>query len=475
MWRGQKESEPGEDLLGLLWASGGLEVFLSGPAGVRSWRSPQAIHDVARLRWAVGEGIRHLGCRPGLAVVVLLHPELVQHQVDFPAAAPASAVGTLVQRSLAPQKSVPRPTRWRDVSLIPSGDRARRLVYAMPEGLYQSIREVLRDLGIEVTSLVPFSGLAFLDSGAQGARDTVILEAWHLPCGLVVGLRRGLDLWMVRPLVLDPDDARRVSRELRQTLGFAREHWALASPRIRLRGPGPWTAAVTESLRSDGIGNEVVDASRDEDWRCLVLRRAMGSCVDLVPASLEAVRPGNVKPSPISGPDFVVASLGLLLSVGMLVEGHRVRCRTAAVERDRRVVERTLEEVEAWVAQREQSQMLIRPWESVAGGIPVGDLTAWIGGVIPDGLVLTELDLWQAESGWHLALSGRSGGLNEAASMAALDKALAAGIGALPASSISKRTPPAVQNASWADLLAGESHATVAGTPIGFRKEWALP
>lgn len=475
MWRGQKESGPGEDLFGLLWGSGGLEVFLSGPAGVRSWKSPEVIQDVARLRWAVAEGIRHLGCRPGLAVMVLLHPELVQHQIDVPAAAPASTVRTLVQRSLDPQKSVPGPTRWRDISLIPSGDRARRLVYSMPEDLYQSIRTALLDLGIEVASLVPFSGLAFLDPGAEGARDTLILEAWHLPCGLVVGLRRGLDLWMARPLVLDPDDARRISRELRQTLGFAREHWALASPRIRLRGPGPWTAAVTESLRLDGLGNEVVDASRAEDWRCLVLRRAMGSGVDLVPASLNAIRRGNVKRLPISGSDFVVASVGLLLSVGMLVGGHRVLGRTAAVVRDRLVVEQMLEEVEAWVAQREQSQMLIRPWESVAGGIPVEDLTARIGDVIPDGLVLTELDLWRVESGWHLALSGRSGSLNEAASMAALDKALASGIGALPASAISKQPPLAVQNASWADLLAGESHATAAGAPIGFRREWVLP
>jgi len=204
-WAVRDRPGPEEDRLGLLWGPGGLEVFRLGPQGMNSWRSPGPIPDVTCLRGAIEEALRHLGTPPNRAVMVVLHPEVVQIHVDVPAAAPASVVRTLIQRSFDRQKPVKGSVRWRDVPLASSGESVRRLVYAMPEELYQTIREGLRDHGIELGSMIPFAGLAVLEADADRTSDVAVLEAWHLPVGLAVGLRRGGDFWMVRPLVLIPE------------------------------------------------------------------------------------------------------------------------------------------------------------------------------------------------------------------------------------------------------------------------------
>ena len=472
-WRSVDSSGPMEDVLGLFWGSGGLEVFRFGSDGLRSWKAPESIQDLAQLRVAVDAGVRNLGGRLRRAVVVLLHPELIQFQLEVPAAAPASAVRTRVQRTLSQQKPGKVPTRWRDIPLIPSGNEARRLVFAMPEELYRSIHRVLGELGIEVCSLVPFSGLVFLDADMDG--DVAVLEAWHLPCGLIIGLRRGPDFWMVRPLVLDPEDVRRVSRELRQTLGFAREHWALVGPRIRLRGPAAWTRDLLDVLRSDGLGNDPLEIRDNEDWRSLVLKRAMGSGVDLAPMVPESIRPAIGGPSTASIPVIYAIIPGLLLVAGLTVEVLRIRGRIVAVEHARQIAEQTLEELEIWTLQRDHNLMLVRPWQDDGEGVPDRDPTTWIAGGLPDGLVLTELDLWRTESGWHLVLAGQSQFPNEAAMVEALDAELSSRVGAHPVSLGSKPAPESSGTGSWAELLAGESRGTVVGSPTRFRREWILP
>jgi hypothetical protein len=482
-WRVSERSGSIEDLLGVFWGSGVLELFILGREGMRSWRCPELVPDVTRLRGAIDEGLRNLGCRPARSVVLVLNPDLVQLQLDLPAAATASVLQTLIQRSLHQQKPVAGLTVWRDVALIPSGDRARRLVYAMPEVLYRGIQDALWDLGIAMCSMVPFSGLAFLGERAASDRDVAVLDAWHLPCGIAVGLRRGSDLWMVRSLVLDPDDGRRISRELRQTLSFAREHWAVESPGIQLRGPVAWAASVAGSLRSEGVGNEVAGDPGETDWRHLVLRHAIGSCVDLVPAAQDAVRRRRTGQSQVQQWGVGVSLLGLLLSTLMVVEGYRIRTRTIALERERRGVERTLEDVEVWAFQREELATLASRWGDASSGVPVCDLATWMGSVLPDELVLTELDLWRTESVWHLAVSGRPGAPDDALAVessedwfARLEPHLISGIGVRPVPAMPKPSSPASANLPWAERLAGEQHPSGSGDAVRrYRKEWILP
>ncbi len=474
-WAGGDRSGAEQDRLGLLWGPGALEVFRLGPQGMSSWKSPGPIPDVACLRGAIEEALRHLGTFPNRAVLVLLHPEVLQIHVDVPAAAPASVVQTLIQRTLDRQTPVKGTVRWRDVPVASSGESARRLVYAMPEELYQSIREGLHDLGIELAAMIPFAGLAALEADADGTPDVAVLEAWHLPLGLAVGLRRGGDLWMVRPLVFDPGDVPRVTRELRQTLGFAREHWSWGAPQIRLRGPGVWTSAVVDGLRSEGLDQDLLEGRADEDWRARVLRCAMGSVVDLVPVEREDIRMGRVGVSTASRPAILGALPGVLLLMGLLTVGYGLRARILVLEHERQVVERTLAEAEIWTVQRDEVLTLMRPWQQMPGGIPVADLTARIFGDLPDGLVLTELDLGRTESAWHLALSGRSIGSNRVAAIGALDAVLGADLGARPASVASKPAVAPLANGSWAELLAVESSGPGSGTPPGFRREWILP
>ena len=474
-WAGRDRSGAEQDRLGLLWGPGALEVFRLGPQGMNSWKSPGPIPDVTCLRGAIEEAHRHLGTLPKRAVLVLLHPEVVQIHVDVPAAAPASVVRTLIQRTLDRQTPVKGPVRWRDVPVASSGESARRLVYTMPEELYQSIREGLHDLGIELAAMIPFAGLAALEADADGTPDIAVLEAWHLPLGLAVGLRRGGDLWMVRPLVFDPGDVPRVTRELRQTLGFAREHWSWGAPRIRLRGPGVWTSAVVDGLRLEGLRQDLLEGRADEDWRARVLRCAMGSVVDLVPVEREDVPRGRVGVSTASRPTILVALPGVLLLMGLLTVGYGLRARILALEHERQVVEQTLAEAEVWTVQRDEALRLMRPWQQMPGGIPVADLTARILRDLPEGLVLTELDLGRTESGWHLALSGRSNGSNRVAAIGGLDAVLGSGLDARSASAASKSPAGTALNASWAELLAVESSGPGSGTPAGFRREWILP
>lgn len=472
---GGGRSNPGQDLLGILWGAGAIEVFRRDGAGVRGWRLPEAIQDATRLRGAIEASLRHLDAAPRKAVVVLLHPEFVQIQVEVPAAAPPSVVRTLIRRSLEQQMPVKGPVRWRDVSLASSGATARRLVYAMSEALYQSIRETLGGLGIEMCSLIPFSGLALLEAATEGCPGGDLLEAWHLPCGLAIGLRRGGDLWMVRPLVLDPGDVRRISRELRQTLGFAREHWAVTAPRIRLRGPEAWSRAVIDALRSEGSGQDPIEAQGHEDWRSVVLRSATGCGVDLVPVSTEEIRSGSTRLPMASRRAIGVALPGLLVVLGLMVAGHRVRVRTLAMQRERQVLERTLEEVEMWIAQRDQARTLLRPWRQMPVGIPGLDLATWILDGMPEGLVLTGLDLGSTEAGWRLALSGRSTGPDTVAAMEALDAALDQAIGNHTGAVASTATASNPAQTSWAELLSRESAGSDPGDPAEFRREWILP
>ncbi|MBM3902462.1 MAG: hypothetical protein FJ379_10320 [Verrucomicrobia bacterium] len=474
-WAVRDRPGPEEDRLGLLWGPGGLEVFRLGPQGMNSWRSPGPIPDVTCLRGAIEEALRHLGTPPNRAVMVVLHPEVVQIHVDVPAAAPASVVRTLIQRSFDRQKPVKGSVRWRDVPLASSGESVRRLVYAMPEELYQTIREGLRDHGIELGSMIPFAGLAVLEADADRTSDVAVLEAWHLPVGLAVGLRRGGDFWMVRPLVFDPGDVRRVARELRQTLGFAREHWSWVAPRIRLRGPGVWTSAVVDGLRSEGLDHDLLEGRDDEDWRARILRCAMGSVVDLVPAEREDIRLGLAGASTASRPSILVALPGVVLLMVLLTVGYRLRGTTLVLERERQVVEQTLVEAEIWTLQRDEAVALMLPWQQMPGGIPVGDLMARILGEMPDGLVLTELDLGRTESGWQLVLSGRSIGSNAVATIGVLDAVLGPGLDARSASVESKPPVGNAVNASWAELLAVESSSPGPGNPAGFRKKWILP
>ena len=197
-----------------------------------------------------------LGSVPFWAVILLLHPDLQQLQVEVPVAASAPVVRTLIQRSMNQQVPDLGDGFWCDVPLMSEGDRSRRWVYAMPRILHHEVLETFRTIGIELGAMIPFSGLAFLEGGLGSEPGTVVLEAWRLPCGIAVGLRRGASLWMVRPLVLDPEEGPRVARELRQTLGFARQRWNFTAPQIRLRGPGRWRALATKwsgiRMRTDG-------------------------------------------------------------------------------------------------------------------------------------------------------------------------------------------------------------------------------
>jgi len=159
----------------------------------------------------------------------------------------------------------------------------------------------------------------------------------------------------------------------------------------------------------------------------------------------------------------------------LLTVGYRLRGTTLVLERERQVVEQTLVEAEIWTLQRDEAVALMLPWQQMPGGIPVGDLMARILGEMPDGLVLTELDLGRTESGWQLVLSGRSIGSNAVATIGVLDAVLGPGLDARSASVESKPPVGNAVNASWAELLAVESSSPGPGNPAGFRKKWILP
>lgn len=471
-----------QDHLGVFWGSGVLELFVVQGETLKTWRSSAVVPDAPRLREAILRGLQHLGCQPRRAVVLLLHPELQQLPVEVPAAASAPVIQTLVQRSIDQQMPVSGQTFWRDVPLVPLGNRARRLVYAMPKVLHQGVRDVLRDLGIDLHAMIPFSGLVFLEDQVAAEREVVVLDAWYLPCGIAVGFRRGADFWMVRPLNLDPDDTARVSRELRQTLGFARQRWAIASSQIRLRGPAVWVGALTESLRMEGLGNEVIGGGVEEDWRHLMLRRAKGSCVDLVPAARDEARRRSGNQSPVSRSVVGAVSSGLLLSALMGSEGYRIRLERVVVEREARAAERALEDLEAWSIHRDQLITLAKPWTWGIPGIPVRELPTRVGELLPDELVLTDLDLRRSETVWHLALSGRFGPLEKAEgvrlpqeAVAQFEADLVSGIGVRSAPVIPKRPSSSSVQPPWLERLGSEPSFPAPGDGGDFRKEWILP
>lgn len=480
--QGREQSDPLHDLLGVVWGSGVLELFVIEGQTMRTWRSSALVPDAARLRESVLDGLRHLGCQPRRAVLLMLHPELQQLPVEVPAAAAPSVIQTLVRRSIDQQMPVSGQTLWCDVPLVPAGDRARRLVYALPEVLHRGVRDVFRDMGIDLQAMIPFSGVVFLEDRVAHEREGVVLDAWHFPCGVAVGFRRGTDFWMVRPLTVDPDDSVRVSRELRQTLGFVRQRWDIASFQIRLRGPAVWIAALTESLRMEGLGNEVVGGAADDDWRHLMLRRARGSCVDLVPAARDGVRRRTGNGSPVSRSIVGAVSSGLILSALMGAEGCRIRLGRTRSEREAQSAERAVEDLEAWSHHRDQLMALAKPWTWDVHGIPIRGLPTRLGGLFPEELVLTELDLRRSESGWSLALSGRGepsgkteGGRSPQEAVAQFEADLVSGIGVRSAPVMPKRPSTASVQAPWAERLASEHPLPALGDGDAFRKEWILP
>jgi hypothetical protein len=480
--KGREQSDPLQDLLGVFWGSGVLELFFTQGETMKTWKSSTAVHDAARFREAVLNGLQQLGGQPRRAVLLILHPELQQLPVEVPAAAAAPVIQALVRRSIDQQMPVSGRTLWCDVPLVPAGDRARRLVYAMPEVLHRGVRDVFRDIGIDLHAMIPFSGLVFLGDRTAHDREAVVLDAWYLPCGIAVGLRRGPDFWMVRPLTMDPDDVPRVSRELRQTLGFARQRWDIASFQMRLRGPAAWVGALTESLRIEGLGKEVIGGGVEEDWRHLMLRRAVGSCVDLVPAASDRVRRRSDSGSPVSRSFVGTLSSGLILSTLMLSEGYRIRTQRIGAEREARAAEVALEDLEAWSNHRDQLVTLAKPWTWGVRGIPVRELPTRLGEWLPDELVLTELGLWRSESVWHLALSGRMAPSEKAEGVrpplevaAQLEADLVACIGARSVPVMPTRTSPASSRATWAERLASEPPLAALGDEGAFRKEWILP
>ena len=480
--KSREQSSPLQDLLGVFWGSGVLELFVIQGQTMKTWRSSAAVHDAARLREAVLNGLQHFGCQPRRAVLLILHPELQQLPVEVPAAAPAPVIQTLVQRSIDQQVPVLGQTLWCDVPLVPAGDRARRLVYAMPEILHRGVQDGFRDMGIHLHAMIPFSGLVFLGDRAEDDREAGVLDTWHLPSGIAVGLRRGSDFWMVRPLMMDPDDVPRVSRELRQTLGFARQRWDIASFQIRLRGPAAWVGALTESLRLEGLGNDVVSGGMEEDWRHLMLRRAVGSCVNLVPAARDGTRRRSGNGSSVSRSVVGAVSSGLILSVLMMSGGYRIRNQRIGVECEARAAEAALEDLEAWSIYRNQLITVAKPWIMAARGMPVRELPTRVGELLPHDLVLTELDLRSSESAWHLALSGRMGTFEKALGVRSpheavvqLEAGLFSGIGVRSAPVLPKRPSPASVQAPWAERLASEPPLPAPGDQGAFRKEWILP
>ena len=478
-----KGRSPGDgDLLGVFWGAGILELFVLQGDSMRTWRSPDSIPDVVHLRSGIEEGLGALGCRPHRAVILLLHPDLQQLQVDVPVAASAPVVRTLIQRSMNQQVPDLGDGFWCDVPLMSEGDRARRWVYAMPGILHHGVFETFRTLGIDLGAMIPFSGLAFLEGGLGSDPGTVVLEAWRLPCGIAVGLRRGASLWMVRSLVLDPEEGPRVARELRQTLGFARQRWDVAAPRIRLRGPARWIASVLESLRSEGVGNEVVGDPDEDGWRRLILRGAIGSNADL--ASGIPVRGRDASHEGTWGPRMpaVVLVLGVGLSTFMGLEARRTRVAKSRVGGEVEVAVRTLEDLEAWSDQVGRLASLATPWVTVPQGIRISHLPALLGGLVPDELLLSELVLWRSDSIWHLAVSGRvgavdrvEGGRSAREFVAQLGTDLVVALGVRPIPATPERASLASVSESWAERLDGESARSAPDGDAAFRKEWVLP
>jgi hypothetical protein len=213
-----------------------------------------------------------------------------------------------------------------------------------------------------------------------------------------------------------------------------------------------------------------------------MLRRAVGSCVDLVPAASDRVRRRSDSGSPVSRSFVGTLSSGLILSTLMLSEGYRIRTQRIGAEREARAAEVALEDLEAWSNHRDQLVTLAKPWTWGVRGIPVRELPTRLGEWLPDELVLTELGLWRSESVWHLALSGRMAPSEKAEGVrpplevaAQLEADLVACIGARSVPVMPTRTSPASSRATWAERLASEPPLAALGDEGAFRKEWILP
>lgn len=213
-----------------------------------------------------------------------------------------------------------------------------------------------------------------------------------------------------------------------------------------------------------------------------MLRRALGSRVDLVSSASDRGRRRSGNGSPVSRSVVAAVSSGLLLSTLMMSEGYRIRTQRIGAEREARAAEVAREDLEAWSNHRDQLITLAKPWTWRVHGIPVRELPTRLGERLPDELVLTELDLWRSESVWHLAVSGRMAPSEKTElvrppqeAAAQLEADVVACIGARSVPVMPTRTSPASSRATWAERLASEPPLPALGDEAAFRKEWILP
>lgn len=392
--------------LGVAWLNGHLELSAESARGAESWSAPGLVQTSDELAAALKEGTKALGVAGGSAALLLAHAQLAHAVVEVPPAS-GSVVRRLLDREAERLKPFAGPAVWRDEAAASVDSRAARLLHLFPRCWHDDLVGAFRRNGFDLKFIHPVSETVrkLAGNGSPG------LFAALIPGALILTVGRADGPLLVRSVPLSDPTAEKVLGEIRRTLSFTRQQYSVAVERVGLSGPAPILDSLKARLSDAGITVDGCHPDLPGQWA----QRARSYTNSTQTNLLTHEQRQAPRRRAVFRWSRGLGLLVLLLAIGLSAVSEGVRRQGLADLQDLEIQRRQ------WETRLGESRRLIeelrwqRQWTATWDAATRAPLHRWLPAVLADalpvGLVVTNLALTPAETGWQVALTGvRSGG-----------------------------------------------------------------
>ncbi len=418
-----------QTILGISWLNGQFKAVAVHKGTVTGrWECPEPVEDFAELTTILPEAIRETGYTGSNVGFVLVHARLTHQLVETP-----PAKGWVLERFIRRRANQLKPFATDAVwsyEPTPATKRARGLVlHLFPKPMFNQLLRGCEEAELHPVRVCPATAVlkSHLRALPIEADEVVLLSAETAgSTTLIIGRKNG-EIFLGRSIVASWDTSLdRIVVNIQRTLLYVEQQFGVTVNSIWLFGEGAQEHAdMMKEMLPLPIKVSPLELRADY-WVEESLNVPAADSSNFISAELQTAPQRRVMLT-VTGIMIAALLLSSLVTAG-LIEGH-VRSQKRAIDAARLKAASLQEQKQQWQKRHEQLDQQ-KEFVRIVSDEKIPPAPNWFLGylsdVLPDELVLTQVQVRRGEDLWSVQLAGTLQPTNNPAPPTALSQAVAA-------------------------------------------------